>query len=147
MGMNHIYQICKESNELSDRPHQLHGISRRNSINVVAAELTTVRFVTAFLGFEAAPVLEPGGNMVVDIGSGTTDIAVISFFGIVYSRSLRIAGNHMDEAIVNYLKRKYNLQIGERTAERIKIKMGSAYPLDEPLSPRLQGGHLPYDRY
>src|ERR1700730_13031683 len=65
--------------------------------------------------------------MVVDIGGGTTDIAVISFFGIVYSRSLRIAGNHMDEAIVNYLKGKYNLLIGERTAERIKIKIGSAY--------------------
>ncbi len=88
------------------------------------------------------PVLEPGGNMVVDIGGGTTDIAVISFFGIVYSRSLRIAGNHMDEAIVNYLKRKYNLLIGERTAEQIKIKIGSAYALDEPLTMEIKGRSL-----
>jgi rod shape-determining protein MreB len=88
------------------------------------------------------PVLEPGGNMVVDIGGGTTDIAVISFFGIVYSRSLRIAGNHMDEAIVGYLKRKYNLLIGERTAEQIKIKIGSAYALDEPLTMEIKGRSL-----
>ena len=88
------------------------------------------------------PVLEPGGNMVVDIGGGTTDIAVISFFGIVYSRSLRIAGNHMDEAIVNYIKRKYNLLIGERTAEQIKIKIGSAYALDEPLTMEIKGRSL-----
>ena len=88
------------------------------------------------------PILEPGGNMVVDIGGGTTDIAVISFFGIVYSRSLRIAGNHMDEAIVNYIKRKYNLLIGERTAEQIKIKIGSAYALDEPLTMEIKGRSL-----
>ena len=88
------------------------------------------------------PVLEPGGNMVVDIGGGTTDIAVISFFGMVYSRSLRIAGNHMDEAIVNYLKRKYNLLIGERTAEQIKIKIGSAFALDEPLTMEIKGRSL-----
>ena len=85
------------------------------------------------------PVLEPGGNMVVDIGGGTTDIAVISFFGMVYSRSLRIAGNHMDETIVNYIKRQYNLLIGERTAEQIKIKIGSAYALDEPLTMEIKG--------
>jgi rod shape-determining protein MreB len=88
------------------------------------------------------PVLKPGGNMVVDIGGGTTDIAVISFFGIVYARSLRIAGNHMDEAIVNYIKRKYNLLIGERTAEQIKIKIGSAYELDEPLTMEIKGRSL-----
>src|SRR5215471_10318101 len=72
-------------------------------------------------------VTEPGGNMIVDIGGGTTDVAVISLSGIVYAHSLRIAGNHMDEAIGNYLKQKYNLLIGERTAERIKIEIGSAY--------------------
>jgi rod shape-determining protein MreB and related proteins len=88
------------------------------------------------------PVLEPGGNMVVDIGGGTTEVAVISFFGIVYSRSLRIAGNHMDEAIVNYLKRKYNLLIGERTAEQIKLKIGSADALDEPLTMEIKGRSL-----
>ena len=88
------------------------------------------------------PVSEPGGNMVVDIGGGTTDVAVISLFGIVYSRSLRIAGNHMDEAIVNYLKRKYNLLIGERTAEQIKIEIGSAYALDKPLTMEIKGRNL-----
>jgi rod shape-determining protein MreB len=88
------------------------------------------------------PVTEPGGNMVVDIGGGTTDVAVISLAGIVYSRSLRTAGNHMDEAIINYLKRKYNLLIGERTAEQIKIGIGSAYTLDKPLTMEVKGRSL-----
>jgi len=88
------------------------------------------------------PITEPGGNLVVDIGGGTTDIAVISLSGMVYSRSLRIAGNHMDEAIVNYLKRKYNLLIGERTAEQIKIEVGSAYALDKPLTMEIKGRNL-----
>ena len=88
------------------------------------------------------PITEPGGNLVVDIGGGTTDVAVISLSGMVYSRSLRIAGNHMDEAIVNYLKRKYNLLIGERTAEQIKIKIGSAFALDEPLTMEIKGRSL-----
>ena len=88
------------------------------------------------------PVTEPGGNLVVDIGGGTTDIAVISLSGIVYSHSLRSAGNHMDEAIMSYLKRKYSLLIGERTAERIKIEIGSAYSLDEPLSMEIKGRSL-----
>jgi len=88
------------------------------------------------------PITEPGGNLVVDIGGGTTDVAVISLSGMVYSRSLRIAGNHMDEAIVNYLKRKYNLLIGERTAEQIKIGIGSAYALDKPLTMEIKGRNL-----
>jgi rod shape-determining protein MreB len=88
------------------------------------------------------PVTEPGGNMVVDIGGGTTDVAVISLSGIVYSCSLRIAGNHMDEAIMNYLKRKYNLLIGERTAERIKIEIGSAYALEKPMTMEIKGRSL-----
>jgi rod shape-determining protein MreB len=88
------------------------------------------------------PITEPGGNMVVDIGGGTTDIAVISLSGIVYSSSLRIAGNEMDEAVIQYIKRKYNLLIGERTAESIKIDLGSAYPLDEPLSREVRGRNL-----
>jgi len=88
------------------------------------------------------PVTEPGGNLVVDIGGGTTDVAVISLSGIVYSHSLRIAGNHMDEAIMNYLKRKYDLLIGERTAEQIKIKIGSAYTLDKPLTMEIKGRGL-----
>jgi rod shape-determining protein MreB len=88
------------------------------------------------------PITEPSGNMVVDIGGGTTDIAVISLSGIVYSRSVRLAGNEMDDAITQYVKRKYNLLIGERTAERIKIQIGSAYPLDEPLSMEIKGRNL-----
>jgi rod shape-determining protein MreB len=88
------------------------------------------------------PITEPSGNMVVDIGGGTTDIAVISLSGIVYSRSVRMAGNQMDEAVMNYLKRKYNLLIGERTAEQIKIEVGSAFPLDKPLTMEVKGRNL-----
>ena len=88
------------------------------------------------------PITEPSGNMVVDIGGGTTDIAVISLSGIVYSRSVRMAGNQMDEAIMNYLKRKYNLLVNERTAEQIKMEIGSAYPLDKPLTMEIKGRNL-----
>jgi rod shape-determining protein MreB len=77
------------------------------------------------------PVTEPSGNMIVDIGGGTTEVAVISLSGIVYSNSTRVGGDKMDEAIINYVKRKYNLLIGESTAERIKIDIGSAYPRNE----------------
>jgi rod shape-determining protein MreB len=80
--------------------------------------------------------------MVVDIGGGTTDVAVISMSGIVYSRSVRVAGNEMDEAIISYLKRKYNLLIGERTAEQVKIQLGSAYALDKPLTMEIKGRNL-----
>ncbi len=88
------------------------------------------------------PITEASGNMVVDIGGGTTDIAVISLSGIVYSRSVRMAGNQMDEAIMNYLKRKYNLLIGERTAEQIKIEIGSAFALEKPLTMEIKGRNL-----
>src|SRR5215212_5937053 len=88
------------------------------------------------------PITEPHGNMIVDIGGGTTDIAVISLSGIVYSRAVRVAGNEMDEAITQYIKRKYNLLIGERTAEGIKIELGSACELDEPLSMEVRGRNL-----
>ena len=88
------------------------------------------------------PITEPSGSMIVDIGGGTTDIAVISLSGIVYSRSVRVAGNEMDEAITAYLKRKYNLLVGERTAEQIKMEVGSAYPLDKPLTMEIKGRHL-----
>jgi rod shape-determining protein MreB len=88
------------------------------------------------------PITEPSGNMIVDIGGGTTDVAVISVSGIVYSGSVRVAGNHMDEAIMNYLKRKYNLLIGELTAEQVKIEIGSAYPLDKPLTMEVKGRNL-----
>ncbi|MBW1645070.1 MAG: rod shape-determining protein [Deltaproteobacteria bacterium] len=77
------------------------------------------------------PITEPSGNMVVDIGGGTTEVAVISLAGIVYAKSVRVGGDKMDEAIIQYIKRKYNLLIGERTAEIIKISIGSASPVEE----------------
>lgn len=85
------------------------------------------------------PVTEASGNMVVDIGGGTTDIAVVSLAGIVYSRSVRVAGNLMDERIIEYLKDEHNLVIGERTAEAIKMELGSAYPLDRPMNMEVKG--------
>jgi rod shape-determining protein MreB and related proteins len=88
------------------------------------------------------PITEPSGNMVVDIGGGTTDVAVISLSGIVYSRSVRVAGNAMDDAITQYLKRKYNLLVGERTAEMIKIQIGSAFPLEKPLTLEIKGHNV-----
>src|ERR1043166_777234 len=88
------------------------------------------------------PITEPHGNMMVDIGGGTTDIAVISLSGIVYSRAVRVAGNEMDEAVMQYLKRKYNLLVGERTAEQIKMEIGSAYPLEKPLTMEVKGRNL-----
>ncbi len=87
-------------------------------------------------------VQEPSGNMIVDIGGGTTEVAVISLGGIAYSQSVRIAGDEMDEAIIQYLKRKYNLLVGERTAENIKIHIGSAYPFDEPHKMEIKGRDL-----
>lgn len=88
------------------------------------------------------PISSPTGNMIVDIGGGTTEVAVISLSGIVYSRSVRVAGDEMDEAIINYIKRKYNLLVGERTAEEIKIKIGSAYPLEEKQEMEVKGRDL-----
>jgi rod shape-determining protein MreB len=88
------------------------------------------------------PVQEPSGSMIVDIGGGTTEVAVISLSGIVYSQSVRIAGDEMDEAITQYLKRKYNLLVGERTSENVKIQIGSAYPFDEPRKMEIKGRDL-----
>ena len=88
------------------------------------------------------PVQEPTGNMIIDIGGGTTEVAIISMSGVVFSRSLRIAGDEMDEAIVNYIKKKYNLLIGERTAEEVKIHIGSAYPLNEAMTMEVKGRDL-----
>ena len=85
------------------------------------------------------PVQDPAGNMIIDIGGGTTEVAIISLSGIVFSRSVRVAGDELDEAIVEYMKRAYNLMIGERTAEEIKIKIGSAYPSEKELVSKLKG--------
>jgi rod shape-determining protein MreB len=87
-------------------------------------------------------ITEPSGNMIVDIGGGTTDVAVISLSGIVISRSLRVGGDKMDEVIINYVKRKYNLLIGERTAETIKITIGTAYPTEQSRTMEIKGRDL-----
>ncbi|MDA0321757.1 MAG: rod shape-determining protein [Verrucomicrobia bacterium] len=88
------------------------------------------------------PVQEPAGNMIVDIGGGTTEVALISLAGIVFSRTVRVGGDEMDECIVQYMKRVYNLMIGERTAEEIKITMGSAYPVGDDTSMEVKGRDL-----
>jgi rod shape-determining protein MreB and related proteins len=88
------------------------------------------------------PVQDAAGNMIVDVGGGTTEVALISLSGIVFSRSVRVAGDELDEAIAGYMKRAYNLMIGERTAEEIKIKIGSAYPMDKETSMEVKGRDL-----
>ena len=88
------------------------------------------------------PITEPSGNMIVDIGGGTTEVAVISLAGIVYSKSVRTGGDKMDEAIIQHLKRRYNLLIGERTAEMIKIEVGTAYETEELLTMEVKGRDL-----
>jgi rod shape-determining protein MreB len=88
------------------------------------------------------PITEPTGNMIVDIGGGTTEVAVISLAGIVYSKSIRVGGDKQDEAIVQFIKRRHNLMIGERTAELIKITIGSAYPGEEIRTMEIKGRDL-----
>ena len=88
------------------------------------------------------PVQDAAGNMIIDIGGGTTEVALISLSGIVFSRSVRVAGDELDESIVQYIKRAYNLMVGERTAEEIKIKIGSAYPMEKETSMEVKGRDL-----
>jgi rod shape-determining protein MreB and related proteins len=113
-----------------------------------AAKLAGARTVELIAETEAAalgaglPVDSPAGSMIVDIGGGTTDIAIISLGGVVVSQTLRVAGNKLDDAIIRYMRRVYNLMVGERTAEDIKIKIGSAYKLDQELSMEIRGRDL-----
>jgi rod shape-determining protein MreB len=107
-----------------------------------ASEVFLVEEAVAAAIGAGLPITEPRGNIVVDIGGGTTDIAVMSMAGIVYSRAIRVAGDAMDDAIIEFVKRKHKLLIGERTVEEIKIKLGSAFPLDEPLSLEVRGRNL-----
>jgi rod shape-determining protein MreB len=115
---------------------------RDSALKAKASEVYLVDQAMAAAIGAGLPITEPSGNMVVDIGGGTTDIAVISLAGIVYSKSVRVAGNEMDEAIIQYIKKKYNLLIGERTAEQIKLELGSAFPLDEPITMEIKGRDL-----
>lgn len=112
---------------------------RESALRAKASEVYLVEEAMAAAIGAGLPITEPTGNMIVDIGGGTTDIAVISLSGIVYSRSVRVAGNEMDESIVQYIKRKYNLLIGERTAETIKNTIGSAAALPEPMNLEIKG--------
>src|SRR5881296_3344841 len=127
-------------------PSEITQVERRavedSAYRAKASEVYLVEEAMAAAIGAGLPITEPHGNMVVDIGGGTTDIAVISLSGIVYSRSVRVAGNEMDEAITQYIKRKYNLLIGERTAEQIKIEIGSAAPLDEETTMEIKGRDL-----
>jgi len=127
-------------------PSQITQVEKRavkdSAYRAKASEVYLVdQAMMAALG-AGLPVTEPTGSMVVDIGGGTTDVAVISMSGIVYGRSVRIGGNKMDEDIAQYIKRKYNLLVGERTAEEIKINIGSAFPLEEEFTREVKGRDL-----
>ena len=115
---------------------------RESALRARASEVYLVEEAMAAAIGAGLPITQPSGNMIVDIGGGTTDIAVISLSGIVYSRSVRVAGNEMDESIIQYIKRKHNLLIGERTAEKVKIHIGSAAKLDEPCTLDIKGRNL-----
>ncbi|QPJ60494.1 MAG: rod shape-determining protein [Candidatus Nitronauta litoralis] len=115
---------------------------RDSAISAGAREVFLVEEpMAAAIGVDL-PIEEPTGNMIIDIGGGTTEVAIISMSGIVYSKSVRVAGDEMDEAIVNYVKRKYNLLIGERTAEEVKIEIGSAYPMEKRMTKEVKGRDL-----
>ena len=88
------------------------------------------------------PVQEPRGNMIVDIGGGTTEVAVISLGGVVASQSVRVAGDELDEAIIQYVKKEYSLALGERTAEEVKMYLGSAFPLEQEMQAEIRGRDL-----
>ncbi len=115
---------------------------RESAMSAGAREVYLIEEPMAAAIGAGLPVTEPSGNMIVDIGGGTTEVAVLSLSGIVYSNSTRVGGDKLDEAIINYVKRKYNLLIGERTAELVKIKIGSAYPTDEIRSLEVKGRDL-----
>jgi rod shape-determining protein MreB len=127
-------------------PSEITQVEKRavmdSAYRAKASEVYLVEQAMAAAIGAGLPVAEPKGSLVVDIGGGTTDIAVVSMGGIVYSRSVRMAGNQMDEAIMNYLKRKYNLLVGERTAENVKLEIGSAYLLDKPHTMEIRGRDL-----
>ena len=127
-------------------PPEITPVERRavkdSGFRVKASEVHLVDESMAAAIGSGLPVTEPSGNMIIDIGGGTTDIAVISLAGMVYGRSLRIAGDAMDEAIIQYVRKACNLHIGERSAQEIKYQVGSAAPLDTPLTIEVKGRHV-----
>src|SRR5437667_4143994 len=118
------------------------GAVRESAASAGAREVYLIEEPMAAAIGAGLPITEPTGNMIVDIGGGTTEVAVISLSGIVFSRSVRVGGDKMDEAIAQFIKRKYNLLVGERTAELIKITSGSAYPSDEVQTMEIKGRDL-----
>jgi rod shape-determining protein MreB len=127
-------------------PPEITPVERRavrdSGFRVKASEVHLVDEPMAAAIGSGLPVTEAAGNMIVDIGGGTTDIAVISLAGTVYARSLRVAGHALDVAIMQHMRRRHNLLIGERTAEHIKFEIGSAAPLDHPQTMEVKGRHL-----
>jgi rod shape-determining protein MreB len=127
-------------------PAEITQVERRavkdSAMRARASEVHLVEEPMAAAIGAGMPITEAAGNMVVDIGGGTTDIAVISLAGVVYARSVRIAGNECDEAIIQHARKAHNLLIGERTAEQIKIAIGSASRLDSPLTMEVKGRHV-----
>lgn len=119
-------------------PVERHAI-RVSADNAGAREVHLIEEPMAAAIGAGLPVNEPSGSMVIDIGGGTTEVAIISLGGIVYSRSLRVGGDKMDEAIIAHVRRKYSLLIGEGTAENIKIQVGSAIPITDPLEVDVKG--------
>jgi rod shape-determining protein MreB len=115
---------------------------RESAMSAGAREVYLIEEPMAAAIGAGLPVTEPSGNMIVDIGGGTTEVAVLSLSGIVYSNSTRVGGDKMDEAIINYVKREYNLLIGERTAELVKVTIGTAYPIDAIQSMEVKGRDL-----
>ena len=112
---------------------------KESAIHAGAREVRLLQEPVAAAIGVGLPIDEPTANMIVDIGGGTTEVAIISLSGVVYSKSIRVGGDELDTAIVNYMKRAYNLMIGERTAEEIKMRVGSAAPLDEELTMEVKG--------
>ena len=115
---------------------------RESALSASAREVYLLEEPMAAAIGAGLPITEPSGNMILDIGGGTTEVAVISLSGIVYSNSSRVGGDKMDDGILSYVKRKYNLLIGERTAEMIKIEIGSAYPSEEHKTLVIKGRDL-----
>jgi rod shape-determining protein MreB and related proteins len=127
-------------------PSEITQVEKRavkdSAYRAKASEVHLVEEAMAAAIGAGMPITEPSGNMIVDIGGGTCEIAIISLAGIVFSRSLRVGGDEFDETIVAHMKRAYNLMIGERTAEEIKIRIGSAFPLEQELTMEVKGRDL-----
>jgi rod shape-determining protein MreB and related proteins len=127
-------------------PSEITQVERRavkdSAMRAKASEVHLIEEAMAAAIGAGMPITEAAGNMVVDIGGGTTDIAVISLAGVVYGRSVRVAGNELDEAIILHARKAHNLLIGERTAEQIKMEIGSAFPLEKRLTMEVKGRHL-----